>query len=85
MFLPGALVAAFNHLGVAPRPAHVSPSGPRYFGATFFPFNALPRPPRATLPPIEAIEPPSASNCLSSVERCETSVASICLRRSISA
>jgi hypothetical protein len=84
IFLPVPLVAAFNHLGIAPRPAHVSPSGPRYFGATFFPFNALPRPLRAILPPVEAIEPPSAANCLSSVERCETSVSSICLRRSMS-
>jgi hypothetical protein len=25
----------------APRPAQVSPEGPRYFGSTFLPFNAL--------------------------------------------
>src|SRR5215510_8214014 len=60
-FLP-PLIAATSHLGFAPRPAQVSPDGPRYFGGTFFPFNALP-PPRTTLaPPTTAI----LFNCISS-------------------
>src|SRR3954465_11895209 len=66
-FLP-SLIAAFNHLGVAPRPAQVSPSGPRYFAATFVPFNLLPRTLRATFPPSDATELPSAANCRSRVE-----------------
>jgi hypothetical protein len=63
------LIAATNHLGVAPRPAHSSPDGPLYLAATFRPFNVLPRMPRATLPPSDATELPSASNCRSRVER----------------
>src|SRR5215468_1570959 len=42
------LIAATSQRGFAPRPAQVSPEGLRYFGGTFFPFNALPRP-RTTL------------------------------------
>ena len=45
------LIAATSQRGLAPRPAQVSPEGPRYFGGTFFPRNALP-PPR---PPTTAI------------------------------
>ena len=82
-FLP-SLIAAVSHLGVAPRPAHVSPPAPRYFGATFFPFNLLPRVTRATLPPTEAIEPPSAANCFSSVVRRSERVFSTCLRKVMS-
>src|SRR5262250_1820358 len=44
------LIAATSHRGLAPRPAQVSPDGPRYFGGTFLPFNAL-LPPRTTLAP----------------------------------
>jgi hypothetical protein len=62
------LTASFIQPGVAPRPAHVSPSGPRYFAATFVPFKLLPRPPLAPLPD-EPTEPPSEANCCSSVER----------------
>ena len=76
-----SLIAAFNHLGVAPRPAQVSPSGLRYFGGTFFPFNALPRPLRAIFPPSDAIEPPSAANCFSSVVRCPDRALSTCVRQ----
>ena len=76
-----SLIAAFNHLGVAPRPAQVSPSGLRYFGGTFFPFNALPRRLRAIFPPSNAIEPPSAANCFSSVVRCPDRALSTCVRR----
>jgi hypothetical protein len=36
------LIAATSHLGFAPRPAQVSPDGPRYFGGTFFPLKAHP-------------------------------------------
>src|SRR5665213_3459780 len=48
---------AVSHLGVRPRPAQVSPSGPRYFGRAFLPFSGWTlrrRPgvlPRGTLPP----------------------------------
>jgi hypothetical protein len=44
------LIAATSQRGLAPRPAQVSPDGPRYFGGTFIPFNAL-RPPRTILGP----------------------------------
>jgi hypothetical protein len=37
------LIAATSHRGLAPRPAQVSPEGPRYFGATFLPFKVLRR------------------------------------------
>src|SRR5215475_3754477 len=43
-FLP-PLIAATSQFGFAPRPAQVSPDGLRYFGGTFLPLNALPRPP----------------------------------------
>src|SRR5215813_2688569 len=33
------LIAATSQRGLAPRPAHVSPDGPRYFGGTFLPFG----------------------------------------------
>src|SRR5215472_4552898 len=39
-FLP-RLIAATSQRGFAPRPAQVSPDGPRYLGGTFLPFNAL--------------------------------------------
>ena len=35
------LIAATSQRGLAPRPAQVSPEGPRYFGGTFLPFMAL--------------------------------------------
>src|SRR5262245_33838686 len=56
------LIAATSQRGLAPRPAQVNPDGPRYFGGTFLPFNALP-PPRTTL------APPKALNCFSSSAR----------------
>src|SRR5262249_45702170 len=37
-FLP-PLIAATSQRGLTPRPAQVSPDGPRYFGGTFLPFN----------------------------------------------
>src|SRR6516164_6125294 len=49
------LMAATSQRGLAPRPAQVSPDGLRYFGGTFFPFNALPR--LALRPPAK---PPTA-------------------------
>src|SRR5215472_11632803 len=59
------LIAATSQRGLAPRPAQVSPDGPRYFGGTFFPFKTL-APPRTTLrPPTTAI----LSNCFSSSAR----------------
>src|SRR5262245_12166296 len=57
-FFP-SLVAATSQRGFAPRPAQVSPDGPRYLGGTFLPFNAL-APPRTTLRPPNT---PSLSNC----------------------
>src|SRR5262245_56457552 len=33
------LIAATSQRGLAPRPAHVSPAGLRYFGGTFLPLN----------------------------------------------
>src|SRR3954447_17262329 len=66
-FFPSSFIAATNHLGVAPLPAHSSPLGPRYFAATFRPFILLPR----SLPPpaMDAIEPPKLASCRSSVSR----------------
>src|SRR5262249_50301395 len=52
------LIAATSQLGLAPRPAQVSPDGPRYFGGTFLPFKTLPTPPR----PTTAIAPPITFN-----------------------
>src|SRR5262245_15520200 len=54
------LIAATSQRGLAPRPAHVSPEGPRYFGGTFLPLKTLARPRTTTLLP-----PPTAilSNC----------------------
>jgi len=42
------LIAATSQQGLAPRPAQVSPAGPRYFAETFLPFKALPPPPPTT-------------------------------------
>ena len=39
-----SFISAVSHRGRAPRPAQVSPPGPRYFGATFRPFIAERRP-----------------------------------------
>src|SRR5262245_823189 len=39
-FFPLSFIAAANQRGLAPRPAHVSPCGPRYFGSTLLPLNA---------------------------------------------
>src|SRR5262250_2588173 len=62
-FLP-PLIAATSQRGLAPRPAQVSPDGPRYFGGTFFPFNTLP-PPRTRTTAMA----PILSNCFSSSAR----------------
>jgi hypothetical protein len=40
-FFPLSFIAATNQRGLAPRPAHVSPCGPRYFGSTFRPLSLL--------------------------------------------
>src|SRR5262249_7054967 len=75
------LIAATSQRGLAPRPAQVSPDGPRYFGGTFFPFKTL-APPRTTLrPPTKA----ALSNCLSISARRSSSISSTRFRRSISA
>src|SRR5215467_8186237 len=57
-FFP-SLIAATSQRGLAPRPAQVSPDGPRYFGGTFLPLNALPPPRTSFGPPMTAI----LSNC----------------------
>src|SRR5262245_5588375 len=59
------LIAATSQRGLAPRPAHVSPEGPRYLGGTFLPLNGLPRPRTRTT----AIAPPILSNCFPSSAR----------------
>src|SRR5215472_12114295 len=64
-FLP-RLIAATSQRGFAPRPAQVSPDGPRYLGGTFLPFKALPPPPTTLAPPTMAI----LSNCFSRSARC---------------
>src|SRR5215831_2376384 len=55
------LIAATSQRGFSPRPAQVSPDGPRYFGGTFLPFKALPPPPTTLAPPTTA----NLSNCFS--------------------
>src|SRR5262249_31948659 len=80
-FLP--LIAATSQRGFAPRPAQVSPEGPRYFGGTFLPFNALPPlPPRL---PATAMALFILSNCFSISARRSKSIWSTRFRRSISA
>src|SRR5262249_23913287 len=75
------LMAATSQRGLAPRPAQVSPDGPRYFGGTFLPLKTLP-PPRSTLaPPTTAI----LFNCFSSSARRLCSVSSTRFRRSMTA
>jgi hypothetical protein len=76
------LIAATSQRGFAPRPAQVSPSGPRYFGGTFVPFNALP--PLATFA-TSATTPSILANCRSMSARRLRSVSSTCFRRSIRA
>jgi hypothetical protein len=79
------LIAATSQRGLAPRPAQVSPDGPRYFGGTFLPFNAL-RPPRTILRrPTTAIVLSIFSNCCSISARRSRSILSTRLRRSMSA
>src|SRR5262249_60617493 len=77
-FLP-RLIAAISQRGFAPRPAQVSPDGPRYFGGTFFPFKTLP-PARTTLAPPNV--PPIVSNCFSSSARRLRRASSTLFRRS---
>src|SRR5215217_7874998 len=36
-----SFLSAASHFGIAPLPAHVSPFGPRYFGATFTPLTDM--------------------------------------------
>jgi hypothetical protein len=79
-FFP-SLIAATSHRGFAPRPAQVSPDGPRYFGGTFLPRNALPPPRTILAPPTTAI----LSNCCSISARRLRRVSSTCSRRSMSA
>src|ERR1700756_4844112 len=79
-FLP-PLIAAASQRGLAPRPAQVSPEGPRYFGGTFLPFNALP-PPRTILAPPST---PILSSFSKNLAGCSTSISSTRFRRSMSA
>src|SRR5262249_33972674 len=84
-FFP-SLIAATIHRGLAPRPAQVSPEGPRYLGATFLPLNALTlRPLRPTLsPPDTAIALSILSNCFCISARCSRNISSTRVRRAIS-
>src|SRR6516225_7981775 len=70
------LIAATSHLGLAPRPAQVSPERLRYFGGTFLPFK--------TLPPLTLRPPVKAANCFSISALRLCSVSSTRCRRSIS-
>src|SRR5262249_16347103 len=75
------LMRAVSHRGRAPRPAHVSPPGPRYLGATLRPFSAEPRP--NTVREIPAARPLSAlrrESCFSSSLRFCLSLLSISAR-----
>ena len=56
-FFAPPLTASVSQRGVAPRPAQVSPPGPRYFGATFRPF----KPPRRLRPELARSPPPPPS------------------------
>src|SRR5262245_58667361 len=69
------LIRAASHRGLAPRPAQVSPLGPRYFGGTLRPFIAERRPPAAR----ELVPPsaPSRESCFSSSLRFSPSLLSI--------
>jgi len=60
------------------RPAQASPDGPRYFGGTFLPRNALP-----PLQPTKAIALSILSNCFSISARCSRSISSTRFRRSM--
>jgi hypothetical protein len=81
-FFP-SLIAATSQRGRAPRPAQVSRDGPRYFGATFLPFNALVgRRPRAGLSPL--IDAYTRANCFSISARRSRSASSTRCRSSIS-
>src|SRR5215472_11090923 len=75
------LIAATSHLGLAPRPAQVSPEGPLYLGGTFLPFNALP-PPRTTLRPPTKAMASILSNCFRISARRLRRVSSTRFRRS---
>src|SRR5262245_51141895 len=79
------LIAAASQRGFAPRPAQVSPDGPRYFGGTFLPFKTL-VPPRITLRlPTKATALSILSNCFSSSARRLRSISSTRFRKSMSA
>ena len=78
------LIAATSQRGLPPRPAQVSPDGPRYLGGTFLPFNVL----TGTLPrgPVrKAIALSILSICFCSSARCSRSISSTRFRRSMSA
>src|SRR5262249_26787539 len=75
------LIAATSQRGFAPRPAQVSPDGPRYFGGTILPFKTLPLPRRPTTP----IPLPTSSNCVSSPAPRLRKGSSTRFRRSMSA
>src|SRR5215467_2749210 len=75
------LIAAASQRGFAPRPAQVSPDGPRYLGRTFLPFNTLPLPRTTLRPPTTAMLP----NCVSISARRLRRASSTRFRRSMSA
>jgi hypothetical protein len=69
--------ASTSQVGLAPRPAQVSPDGLRYFGGTFLPLNKLARP-RVEITALILF------NCFSISARCSSSLSSTSLRRFIS-
>jgi len=61
------LMRAESHRGRAPRPAHVSPPGPRYLGGTLRPFSAERRPnPVRKFPAAPPLSAPRRESCFSS-------------------
>src|SRR5262249_55769747 len=74
------------HRGRAPRPAHVSPPGPRYLGGTLRPFSAERRPnPARKVPAARPLSAPRRERCLSSSLRFWLSLLSMSVRRASNA
>src|SRR5262249_5412751 len=75
------LMRAESHRGRAPRPAHVSPPGPRYLGGTLRPFSAERRPnPVRKLPAARPLSAPRRESCFSSSLRFSLSLLSMSAR-----
>jgi hypothetical protein len=59
-----SFIALVSHRGFIPRPVHVSPSGPRYFGAAFLRIVVLPLSPPLADPRLSTAPPVSRSSSL---------------------